>query len=95
MLRLLELDNQLRVEYLTICFIINRSITVADVDPSEYDADEEENVLLEDLYPHVLLTESKPNNEGVNSDLDLDLLSKETVANADNDNEDTPDKKKQ
>ncbi len=52
---------------LTICTIINRFITVADVNSSEYDADTEaeENVLLEDLYPNVCLTESNQTAEEV------------------------------
>ncbi len=93
-LRLHEHDNQLRVEYLTFALLLNRSITVADVDPSEYDAEQEENVLLEELYPRVLLTEKKITSEKDDLDLDLDLLNDDTGVTAGNDNEDTPDKKK-
>ncbi len=67
---------------------------MADVDPSEYDTEQEENVLLEELYPRVLLTEQKTNNEKDDLDLDLDLLNDDPGVNAGNDNEDTPDKKK-
>ena len=48
---------------------------MADVDPSEYDAEQEENVVLEELYPQVLLTETKTINKRDDLDLDLDLLS--------------------
>ncbi len=73
------------------------------MDPTEYDADAEaeENVNLEALYPSVSLDEGKQTTEGVDltyeDDLDLDILKDEEITNtrAYNDNEDTPDKKKQ
>ncbi len=69
---------------------------MADVDPAEYDADaeQEENILLEELCPRVLLTDKKTTNKKDDLDLDLDLLNDDTGVNAGNDNEDTPDKKK-
>ena len=68
---------------------------MVDVDPSEYDTEQEENVLLEELYPRVLLTETKTtSDEKDDVDLDLDLLNDDTGVNAGNDNEDTREKKK-
>ena len=63
---------------------------MADVDPSEYDTEQEENVLLEELYPRVLLTETKTtSDEKDDVDINLDLLNDDTGVNAGNDNEDT------
>ncbi len=72
---------------------------MADVDPSKYDADAKENVLFEELYPHISLTETKPTTEEVHitcqeDDLNFDFLSEQTGTNAGNNNKDTPDKKK-
>ncbi len=56
---------------------------MAEVDPSEYDTEQEENVLLEELYPRVLLTETKTtSDEKDDVDLDLDLLNDDTGVNA-------------
>ncbi len=68
---------------------------MADVDPSEYDTEQKENVLLGELYQQVLLTETKTtSDEKDDVDHDLDLLNDDAGVNAGNDNEDTPDKKK-